>query len=65
MSSILNEFINKNDALKLKLLSTLLENKQTTFELRDLTNQFKVSDYLIRESLDSLNNDISVLFGFN
>lgn len=65
MSSILNEFINKNDALKLKLLSTLLENKQTTFELRDLTNQFKVSDYLIRESLDSLNNDISFLFGFN
>ncbi|WP_249206069.1 hypothetical protein [Leuconostoc pseudomesenteroides] len=65
MSSILNEFINKNDALKLKLLSTLLENKQNTFELRDLTNQFKVSDYLIRESLDSLNSDISVLFGFN
>ncbi|MFT8756749.1 hypothetical protein [Leuconostoc pseudomesenteroides] len=65
MSSILNEFINKNDALKLKLLSTLLENKQNTFELRDLTNQFKASDYLIRESLDSLNSDISVLFGFN
>lgn len=53
MPSILNEFINKNDALKIKLLTTLLENKQNTYELRNLTNQFKVSDYLMRESLEA------------
>lgn len=63
MPSILNEFINKNDALKIKLLTTLLENKQNTYELRNLTNQFKVSDYLMRESLEALNSDINVLFG--
>lgn len=51
-------FINKNDLLKIDLINYILETESRAYEMRHLEKTFSISDYLLRETIDSLNLDL-------
>ena len=57
MNSLVS-FINKNDLLKIELMNYVLETDQKFYETKTLEQEFAVSNYMLREILDSLNIDL-------
>jgi len=54
----LNFFLNKNDALKIDLINYILENDFNSYDMRQLETEFSISDYMLKETIDSLNIDL-------
>lgn len=54
----LNLFLNKNDALKIELINYILENDFNSYDMRHLEIEFSISDYMLKETIDSLNVDL-------
>lgn len=61
----LDTFITKHDSLKIDLMNYFLETDQSLYTMKSIENNFTLSTYMLRETIEALNIDINNLFKFD